>query len=109
MNYREVNSNEKNNIELTKKMDDIVLKELSVDFEEQNEEQGLKGGQSYQKAFYLAKISLELEKYEDSLRYVEEMVKLNDSEFSDEERDVFITAFRFLISDKRKAWRISYK
>lgn len=68
-----------------------------------------KGRAIYDKAFYLAKISLELEKYEDSIRYAEEMVKLNDTEFSDEERDVFITAFRFLISEKRRAWRISNK
>ena len=85
-------------------MEGFASEENQPQFEGDN-----KAGQTYQKAFYLAKISLELEKYEDSLRYVEEMVKLNDSEFTDEERDVFITAFRFLISDKRRAWRISYK
>ncbi len=102
-NYQQVTNTEKGNIELAEK------KIMEANDQDQNEEINDKGGQSYHKAFYLAKISLELEKYEDSLRYVEEMVKLNDSEFTDEERDVFITAFRFLISDKRRAWRISYK
>lgn len=107
MDYSEIGTKEGKDkqIELAKKIE----MEGFASEENQNGEDNIKSGQSYQKAFYLAKISLELEKYEDSLRYVEEMVKLNDSEFSDEERDVFITAFRFLISDKRRAWRISYK
>jgi len=101
MKYQDANqrNDTKNNqIELTNKKNIDDIEDL-LD----------KGRISYDKAFYLAKISLELEKYEDSIRYVEEMVKLNETEFSDEERDVFITAFRFLISEKRRAWRISNK
>jgi len=61
------------------------------------------------KNMYLARLCLNLENYEDSLRYVDQMAKLKENEFSIEEREIFVNAYKSYISQKRNSWRILYK
>lgn len=51
---------------------------------------------------------LKFEKYEDALRYTDEMIKLKETEMTEDERNVFVTAYKFYISEKRSAWRAIY-
>ena len=62
----------------------------------------------YEKVKYLANLSLKYEQYEDSLFYVDEMVKIKEGELTEEERDLFVSAYRIFINEKRTAWRNIY-
>ena len=93
-------------IELSKEInfsDSNKDNEISIEFSIQNT------NELYTKAIYLAKICLKLENFEDSLRYVDEMAKLKEGEFSLEEREIFVSAYKNFISHKRAAWRKLYK
>jgi len=51
---------------------------------------------------------LETEKYEDGLRYVDDLIKINEAELNEEERNLFAMMYRYHIDQKRSAWRILY-
>jgi 14-3-3 protein epsilon len=65
--------------------------------------------EAFDKAYYLASVCIRFEKYEDAVRYVDEMVKLKESEFSDDERNVIVTSYKYFIAEKRTAWRNMYQ
>ena len=62
----------------------------------------------FDKNLYLAKFCLEIEKYEDAIRYIEEIVKSKEEELSEEERNVFVMIYRCYITEKRNAWKTLY-
>lgn len=63
---------------------------------------------AYEKVSYLASICLKYEKYEDAVRYVDEMAKLIEGELSIDEKNIVISSYKFYISEKRAAWRAIY-
>jgi 14-3-3 protein epsilon len=65
--------------------------------------------EAYDKVHFLSSMCLKFENYEDALGYVEEMVKLKETELTVEERDIFVTCYRYYISEKRTNWRQMYK
>jgi 14-3-3 protein epsilon len=65
--------------------------------------------EAFDKAFYLASVCIRFDKYEDAVRYVDEMVKLKEGELTEDERHVVITGYKFFIAEKRTAWRNMFK
>jgi 14-3-3 protein epsilon len=63
----------------------------------------------FEKNLFMAKLCISLCNYEDSLRYVDEMAKLKETELSFEEREVFMHAYSYYISKKRTNWRFLNK
>jgi hypothetical protein len=63
----------------------------------------------FDKNLFMAKLCISLGNYEDSLRYVDEMAKLKDTELSFEEREIFMQAYSYYISKKRTHLRFLYK
>jgi 14-3-3 protein epsilon len=61
--------------------------------------------EAFDKAYYLASVCIRFDKYEDAVRYIDEMVKLKEGELTEEERHVVITGYKFFIAEKRTAWR----
>lgn len=64
--------------------------------------------EAYEKVSYLASICIKYEKYEDAVRYVDEMVKLKETELTEDERNIVISAYKYYISEKRKGWRVIF-
>jgi len=82
---------------------------LELDLIEEEKKYISKKANSYEEAYFISKKCLEVERYEDALFYVDQMIKLIDREFLEEELEVFITTYRFVMIEKRKEWRKSYK
>jgi len=100
-----LNINNKREIELSK---DIVCTDSQKN--DISLEIGVLNNQElFFKNMFLAKLCLNLENFEDSLRYVDDMAKLKESEFSIEERELFVNSYKSFISQKRSAWRSIYK
>jgi 14-3-3 protein epsilon len=59
----------------------------------------------YEKAKFLAQLCLKFEQYENAIEYVDEIIKIKEDELTSEERDLFISAYRVFINEKRTAWR----
>lgn len=97
--------NNKREIELSKEIiyTDSQKNDISLQIGELNNQE------LYLKNMFLARFCINLENFEDSLRYVDEMAKLKESEFTIEERDLFVNAYKSFISQKRSAWRSLYK
>ncbi len=98
-------NNYKKEIELSKVVTftESQKNEISLEIMEQNNQE------LYYKYMFLAKICINLENFEDSLRYVDEMAKLKETEFTVEERELFVNAYKGFISHKRNSWRTLYK
>jgi 14-3-3 protein epsilon len=65
--------------------------------------------EAFEKAYYLASVCIKFDKFEDAVRYVDEMVKLKEGELTDDERHVVITGYKYFIAEKRTAWRNMFK
>src|SRR4051812_42849131 len=61
--------------------------------------------EKFEKSKYLAQICLRFEQYEDAIQYVDELIKIKENELTEEERDLFVSAYRIYINEKRTAWR----
>lgn len=60
---------------------------------------------AYEKFYYLATLSLKFENYEESVKYVEELIKLKESEMAENEKNLFLSAFKYFVAEKRTGWR----
>jgi 14-3-3 protein epsilon len=80
--------------------------ELSKFRDEEDKTPGLAElNEKCEKAKFLAQLSLRFEKYEDAIIYVDEIIKHEENELSEEDRDLFVSAYRIFINEKRNAWR----
>ena len=62
-----------------------------------------------QKNLYLAKYCLEIEKYEDAIKYIDDLIKGKSEELIEEERKIFILIYRRYITDQRNTWKTLYQ
>ena len=62
-----------------------------------------------QKNLYLAKYCLEIEKYEDAIKYIDDLIKGKNEELTEEERNIFILIYRRYITDQRNTWKTLYQ
>lgn len=74
-----------------------------------SEDLNLSNQELFNKNLFIAKLSVSFGNYEEALRYVDEMAKLKDTEFSLEERELFIQVYSNYISKKRANWRFLHK
>ena len=62
-----------------------------------------------EKNLYLAKYCLEIEKYEDAIKYIDDLIKGKSEELIEEERKIFILIYRRYITDQRNTWKTLYQ
>jgi 14-3-3 protein epsilon len=80
-------------------------KKLDID---NSKEELLDDKNEYEKVKYLAHFALKFEQYEDALFYVDKMIQEKQGELTEDERDLFVSAYRIFINEKRTAWRNIY-
>lgn len=99
------NNNINKEVELSKSFifTDSMKNDISLDVGEQNQ------NNLFYKNIFLARICFNMENYEDSLRYVDDMARLKETEFTLEERELFVSSYKNFIAQKRGAWRSLYK
>lgn len=64
--------------------------------------------QSYDRLIYLARISEQAERNEETIKYMEEIVKTKKEDLTLEERNILSTAYKNCVSSRRSAWRSIY-
>ncbi len=59
----------------------------------------------YEKNLYLARITEQAERYEETIKYMEEIVKYKKDDLTTEERNLLSAAYKNCVSSRRSAWR----
>ena len=59
----------------------------------------------YEKNLYLARITEQAERYNETIQYMEEIVKHKKDDLTTEERNLLSSAYKNCISSRRSAWR----
>jgi 14-3-3 protein epsilon len=62
----------------------------------------------YEKNLYLARVTEQSERYEETIKYMEEIVKNKKEDLSIEERNLLSAAYKNCVSSRRSAWRSIY-
>ena len=62
--------------------------------------------EKYEKLISLSKITEEAELYEDTKKYMEEVIKMKKEDLTSEERELFCTAYKDSVSFRRSGWRM---
>ncbi len=62
----------------------------------------------YEKNLYLARVTEQSERYEETIKYMEEIVKNKKDDLSIEERNLLSAAYKNCVSSRRSAWRSIY-
>ena len=57
---------------------------------------------------YLARVTEQSERYEETVKYMEDIVKNKGQDLSVEERNLLSVAFKNCVSSRRSAWRSVY-
>lgn len=60
---------------------------------------------NYEKNIYLARITEQAERHEETIKYMEEIVKTKNEDLTVEERNILSAAFKNCVSARRSAWR----
>lgn len=63
---------------------------------------------NYDKNLYLAKITEQAERHEETIKYMEEIAKTKKEDLSTEERNILSAAYKNCVSARRSAWRSIY-
>ena len=63
---------------------------------------------NYEKLIYLARITEQAERHEETIKYMEEIVKTKKEDLTVEERNILSAAFKNCVSARRSAWRSIY-
>lgn len=63
---------------------------------------------NYDKLIYLARITEQAERHEETIKYMEEIVKTKKEDLTLEERNILSTAYKNCVSARRSAWRTIY-
>jgi 14-3-3 protein epsilon len=64
--------------------------------------------ESYEKLLYLARITEQAERHEETIKYMEEIVKIKKDDLNIEERNLLSAAYKNCVSSRRSAWRSIY-
>ncbi len=64
--------------------------------------------ESYEKLLYLARITEQAERHDETIKYMEEIVKIKKEDLNIEERNLLSTAYKNCVSSRRSAWRSIY-
>jgi 14-3-3 protein epsilon len=64
--------------------------------------------ESYEKLLYLARITEQAERHEETIKYMEEIVKIKKEDLNIEERNLLSAAYKNCVSSRRSAWRSIY-
>ena len=64
--------------------------------------------ENYDKFLYLARVTEQSERFEETIKYMEEIVKMKKDDLSVEERNLLSVAYKNCISSRRSAWRSIY-
>ena len=63
---------------------------------------------NYEKLLYLARITEQAERHEETIKYMEEIVKNKKEDLTIEERNILSSAYKNCVSARRSAWRSIY-
>ena len=63
---------------------------------------------NYEKLISLARITEQAERHEETIKYMEEIVKLKKEDLTIEERNILSSAYKNCVSSRRNAWRSIY-
>jgi 14-3-3 protein epsilon len=63
---------------------------------------------NYEKLLYLARITEQAERHEETIKYMEEIVKVKKDDLNIEERNLLSAAYKNCVSSRRSAWRSIY-
>lgn len=64
--------------------------------------------ESYEKLLYLARITEQAERHEETIKYMEDIVKVKKDDLNIEERNLLSAAYKNCVSSRRSAWRSIY-
>jgi len=64
--------------------------------------------EGYEKLLYLARITEQAERHEETIKYMEEIVKVKKEDLNIEERNLLSAAYKNCVSSRRSAWRSIY-
>jgi 14-3-3 protein epsilon len=64
--------------------------------------------EGYEKLLYLARITEQAERHEETIKYMEEIVKIKKDDLNIEERNLLSAAYKNCVSSRRSAWRSIY-
>jgi len=64
--------------------------------------------QSYDKLIYLARVTEQAERHDETIKYMEEIVKIKNEDLNIEERNLLSSAYKNCVSSRRSAWRSIY-
>ena len=64
--------------------------------------------EGYEKLLYLARITEQAERHEETIKYMEEIVKIKKEDLNIEERNLLSAAYKNCVSSRRSAWRSIY-
>jgi 14-3-3 protein epsilon len=62
----------------------------------------------YEKLLYLARITEQAERHDETIKYMEEVVKMKKEDLTIEERNLLSAAYKNCVSSRRSAWRSIY-
>ena len=62
----------------------------------------------YERLISLARITEQAERHEETMKYMEEIVKLKNEDLTIEERNILSSAYKNCVSSRRNAWRSIY-
>jgi len=63
---------------------------------------------NYEKLISLARITEQAERHEETIKYMEEIVKMKKEDLTVEERNILSSAYKNCVSSRRNAWRSIY-
>jgi 14-3-3 protein epsilon len=64
--------------------------------------------QTYEKLLYLARVTEQAERHEETIKYMEDIVKVKKDDLNIEERNLLSSAYKNCVSSRRSAWRSIY-
>jgi 14-3-3 protein epsilon len=63
---------------------------------------------TYEKLLYLARVTEQAERHEETIKYMEEITKTKQEDLTIEERNLLSAAYKNCVSSRRSAWRSIY-
>ena len=63
---------------------------------------------NYEKLISLARITEQAERHEETIKYMEEIIKTKKEDLTIEERNILSAAYKNYVSQRRSAWRSIY-
>ena len=64
--------------------------------------------EGYEKLLYLARVTEQAERHEETIKYMEDIVKIKKEDLNVEERNLLSAAYKNCVSSRRSAWRSIY-